>query len=491
MRQKPAWGHALALLPVHLQAQGAELMESVENSLRADLLVVGFGKGGKAVAAAMAGLGKRVIVVEQSDQMYGGTCPNVGCVPTKALVHRSNNRRPSDPPREWYERAVGEVHAITSLFRKGNFDGMDGLATATVLTGHAEFTGSHSVRVDTGEGPVTVTAEHILINTGSIPVIPDLPGLRASKYLVTSTDLIHRTELPERLAIVGGGYLGIEFAAIYRRFGSQVTVFETTATILEREDDDIAAVAEKILVDSGIEFVTGANITGIEDGAAEATIKYMHDGRERSMAADAVLAAAGRKPATEGLGLAVAGVRTTARGAVEVDEHLRTSQGHIFALGDVNGGPQFTYVSLDDSRIVLDQLLGEGKRTTTDRVAVPRTLFMTPPLANVGLTEREARDAGYRVEIASQPVAEIIAMPRAYVVDETRGVMKFVIDLETDEILGAALLSVDAQELINVVALAMRNGIKARQLRDAVYTHPSSTEAFNDVLGTIVRSDET
>ena len=464
-------------------------MESVENALRADILVVGFGKGGKAVAGAMARLGKDVVIVEQSDQMYGGTCPNVGCVPTKALVHRSGNRRPSDPPREWYERAVGEVHAITSLFRKGNLEGMESLDTATVVTGHAEFVDPHTVRVDTGEAPVTVRAEHILINTGSTPVIPDIPGLRDSAYLVTSTDLIHRVELPERLAIVGGGYLGIEFAAIYRRFGSRVTLFESSSRILQHEDDDIQAVAEKILVDDGVEIVTGANVTEIRDGAGEATVRYMNDGRERTLVADAVLAAAGRRPATEGLGLAAAGVRTTARGAVAVDEYLRTSQPHIFALGDVNGGPQFTYVSLDDSRVVLDQLIGEGKRATTDRVAVPRTLFMTPPLANVGLTEGEARAAGYRVKIASQPVAEIVAMPRAYVVDETRGVMKFVIDLDTDEILGAALLSVDAQELVNVVALAMRSGVTASRLRDAIYTHPSSTEAFNDVIGTIVRSD--
>ncbi|WP_202875533.1 FAD-dependent oxidoreductase [Kribbella speibonae] len=462
----------------------------MQNSLRVDLLVVGFGKGGKAVAGAMARLGKQVVVVEQSDQMYGGTCPNVGCVPTKALVHEAGNRRTSDVPQEWYERAVGEVHQITSLFRQGNFDGMNSLETATVLTGHAEFTDERTVRVDTLDGPVTVTAENILINTGSTPVIPDIPGLRDSKYLVTSTELIHRTELPKRLAIVGGGYLGVEFAAIYRRFGSEVTLFESGSAIFDREDDDIAVVAEKILVDEGIEIVTGANVTEVRDGDTGVTITYTNDGREQVLSADVVLAAAGRRPATEGLGLAAAGVRTTSGGAVEVDEYLRTSCPHIFALGDVNGGPQFTYISLDDSRIVLDQLIGDGKRATTDRVAVPRTLFMTPPLANVGLNETEARAAGYRIKVASQPVAEIISMPRAYVVHETRGVMKFVIDLATDEILGATLLSVDAQELINLVALAMRSGVKASELRDAVYTHPSSSEAFNDVIGAVVRSDD-
>jgi pyruvate/2-oxoglutarate dehydrogenase complex dihydrolipoamide dehydrogenase (E3) component len=227
--------------------------------------------------------------------------------------------------------------------------------------------------------------------------------------------------------------------------------------------------------------------TEVRDGESATAVVYEKDGRWQTVEADAVLAATGRVPATRDLGLQAIGIRTTDRGAIEVDEHLRTSRPHIFALGDVNGGPQFTYVSLDDSRIVMDQLVGEGRRSTADRVAIPNTLFMTPPLATVGLTERQARETGRQVKIASEPVAEIVAMPRAYVVEETRGIMKFVIGAETDKILGAALLSVDAQELINTVALAMRHGIKAAELRDAVCTHPSSTEAFNEVLGTIVR----
>ncbi|MCE7001571.1 FAD-dependent oxidoreductase [Kibdelosporangium philippinense] len=446
-----------------------------------DVLVIGFGKGGKTAAAALGRRRRRVVLVEQSDQMYGGTCPNVGCVPTKALVHHSRNRRPLDSAPEWYEHAVGEVQALTSTFRAGNYDALNNADTVTVITGKARFVDAHTVTV----GGVPITAEHILINTGSTPVIPDIPGLAASKYTVTSTELIHEPSLPKRLAIVGGGYLGIEFASIYRQFGAQVTMFESQPRILRHEDDDIAAVAESILVGEGIDIIAGASVREIRD----ATVVYEKDGQEFTTEADAILAAAGRVPATEGLGLEAAGVRVTERGAVVVDEYLRTSQPHIFALGDVNGGPQFTYISLDDSRIVLDQLLGDGKRSTADRVAIPHTLFMTPPLATVGLTEREARAAGYRLKIARQPVAEIVAMPRAYVVEETRGVMKFVLDADTDEVLGAALLSVDAQELINTVALAMRNGVPASQLRDAVYTHPSSTEAFNEVLFTIVRED--
>ncbi|MET7750380.1 FAD-dependent oxidoreductase [Micromonospora sp. NPDC005367] len=464
-------------------------MGGTSSTLKADVLVIGFGKGGKTAAAILGRSGKRVVLVEQSERMYGGTCPNVGCVPTKGLVHRSQRRRPEDPAQDWYARSVQEVQETREMMRRGNFDTLSSIDTVTVITGRATFADPHTVTVVTRDEQLSVTADTILINTGSEPVVPDIPGLATSRYNVSSTELIETATLPERLAIVGGGYLGIEFAAIYRRFGSQVTLLERSDRIFGHEDDDIAAVATHILVDEGIHIVTAARVTEVRDGGSVATIVYDKDGEQHTVEVDAILAAAGRAPATGDLNLEAAGVRTTRVGAIEVDEHLRTSQPHIFALGDVRGGPQFTYLSLDDSRVVLDQLTGEGRRSTADRV-VPRTVFMTPPLATVGLTEREAREAGHRVKIARAAVAEIVAMPRAYAVEETRGVMKFVIDAGTDRILGAALLSIDAQELINTVALAMRHGVTAAELRDAVYTHPSSTEAFNGVLATVVRTDE-
>ncbi|GAA1716308.1 FAD-dependent oxidoreductase [Kribbella yunnanensis] len=446
------------------------------NTLQADVAVIGFGKGGKIAAAALGRAGRRVVLIERSDSMYGGTCPNVGCVPTKALVHHSGRRRPDDSPQEWFEHAIGEVQQLTSTFRAGNYDALNNADTITVLTGTASFVDDHTIAVG---NDVRVVADTILINTGSEPVIPDIPGLRDSPRTVTNVDLVHGTQLPGRLAVIGGGYLGIEFASIYRRFGSQVTVLEASPRILGQEDDDIAEAAAGILAGDGVEIVTGAKVLEIRN---EDTVVYEKNGREHTITVDAILAATGRTPATAELRLDNAGVRVSERGAIEVDEYLRTSRPHIFALGDVNGGPQFTYISLDDSRIVLDQLLGAGKRSTADRVAVPKTLFMSPPLATVGLTEAAARAEGRPFKVAKQNVADIIAMPRAYIVEETRGMMKFVIDADTDEILGAGLLSVDAQELINTVALAIRHRITATELRESIYTHPSSTEAFNDVL---------
>ena len=455
-------------------------------TISADVLVVGFGKGGKTAAHVLTDAGRRVVLIEQSADMYGGTCPNVGCVPTKMLVHYSNARRHDDDAQEFFADSIAGVRDLTSAFRAGNFEALDGKDTATVITGAAHFVDPHTVAVGEGEDRVTVTAPTILVNTGSEPVVPPIPGLAESSHLVSGTELTRTANLPERLTVIGGGYLGLEFASIYRHFGTHVTVLESAERLLPREDEDIAAAVAEILLGDGVDVITGARITRIEDTGATSTVHYEKDGGSHTVEASALLPATGRRPVTAGLRLDAAGVHTGPNGAVEVDEYLRTSQPHIFALGDVNGGPQFTYISLDDARIVLDQLMGDGKRTTADRVAVPHTLFVTPQLATVGLTEHEARAAGRNIKVSREKVADIIAMPRAYTVEETRGVMKFIVDADTDLVLGAALLSIDAQEIINTVALAMRHDITATELRDSIYTHPSSTEAINEVFDKIV-----
>ncbi|MEU8632103.1 FAD-dependent oxidoreductase [Amycolatopsis sp. NPDC048633] len=446
-----------------------------------DLLVIGFGKGGKTLAAAMGRLGKRVAMIEQSAEMYGGTCINIGCVPTKALVHRAEHPGPGSPA-QWHRQAVDETRALTTALRGKNFAMLDTIDSVVVLTGRAEFLDPRTVRVTAGDDVLDLEADTIVINTGAVPTVPSIPGLRESSRLLTSTDLIDLDHLPKRLAILGGGYVGVEFASIYAQFGSAVTVLDARPRIMPREDDDVAEAAAAILRGAGVELVPNAQVTAVRDLDNSVEITYEAGGRTHVLAADDVLAATGRTPATAGLGLERAGVRTTPSGAVEVDGFLRTSRPHIYGVGDVNGGPQFTYISLDDSRIVADQLTGQGKRSTADRKFVPYTVFMSPALSRVGLTEREARERGLPVKVVEKAVADIAAMPRAKIVGETRGLMKFVVDRVTDEVLGAALLSVDSQELVNLVTLAMRHGVTASELRDAVYTHPSSTEAFNEVL---------
>lgn len=458
--------------------------------LTVDLLVIGFGKGGKTLATTLGQRGWRVVLVEQSDRMYGGTCINTGCVPTKSMVYHSERLCPGTSEDEAYTSAVVRTQGLTAGMRAVNLAAFDSIETASVMTGRARFVDPTTVQVVTDGDTVEISAKYIVIGTGSQSVFPEIEGLAQCPVAVNSAMLLGQQQRPQRLVVLGGGYIGLEFASMFAGYGSHVTVLDHNPTVLSREDPDVVAVVQKLLSDKGIQVLTGADVTRVDTGRtgdAPATVSYRLGDSEGSVVADTVLVALGRAPVTAELGLDAAGVRTNARGAIVVDEHLRTSQPHIFAVGDVNGGPQFTYISLDDHRIVLDQLTAAATpRSTADRTAVPYSLFLTPPLSRVGITERQAREQGLRIKVASSPVAKLTTVARARIVGETDGVMKVVVDAETDQILGAALLSYDSHEVINTVALAMRHGITATEMRDAIYTHPSMTECFNQLLGALV-----
>lgn len=264
---------------------------------------------------------------------------------------------------------------------------------------------------------------------------------------------------------------------MFAAFGSAVRILERGPVFLPRLDDDVREAVVTTLADRGVEIVTNAPVSAIEEDGRRVI------SRAGSFDTDAVLVAVGRKPETTALDLPAAGIATDDRGFIVVDDHLRTSAEGVWAVGDVNGGPQFTYVSLDDYRIVKDQLAGDSTRSRADRRAIPTTTFITPPLAQVGLSEREATERGVSYLVASKPVAKIAAMPRPKTLGETHGLIKVLADPETGEVLGATIFSVDAQEVINLVALAMRSRITATALRDGIWTHPSTTEALNEVLG--------
>jgi pyruvate/2-oxoglutarate dehydrogenase complex dihydrolipoamide dehydrogenase (E3) component len=450
-------------------------------SIDVDLLVIGFGKGGKTLAADMARRGQRVLLVEESAAMYGGTCINTGCVPTKSMVFQVG--------RLGYADAVATTERLTAGLRAVNLTAVESVSSASVLTGTASFVDANTVRVATAGGAVTVTATTIVIGTGATPVVSDLPGLARCPVAVTNAELLRLASRPDRLVVLGGGYIGMEFASMYAGYGCAVTVLERHPEILAHEDADVAAAARSLLRARGVDIVTGVDIRGVQTSIPAgrppvAHIEYLVGGRSATIEADNVLVALGRNPNTAALGLDRAGVETTDIGAVVVDDHRRTSQSHIYAVGDVTGGPQFTYISLDDYRIVLDQLTGAAApRQASRREAVPTCLFLTPPLARVGLTETQARTAGYDVRVASSPVVGLATVARARIVGETAGMMKVVVDAQSDRILGAALLCHDAQEVVNIVALAMRHGITATALRDEIYTHPSMSECFNQLLG--------
>ncbi|GAB2542976.1 FAD-dependent oxidoreductase [Brachybacterium huguangmaarense] len=439
--------------------------------------MIGWGKGGKTFAGAMAGTGKSVAIIEQSPAMYGDTCITIGCVPTKTLIHDASERREDDDPQAFFDRAVARRDALIGKLNDVNLHMLADRDTVTVIDGRARFVGPREVEVLPTAGgagvaeSLRVTADVVVINTGAEPVIPDVPGIDGPRIL-DSTSLEHVKPFPRRLAVIGAGPIGLEFASMFRGFGADVTVVARGERVLPDEDDDVAASVAEVLEGDGIRLLLGTTVTACEDGA---------DGGDLEV--DAVLVATGRRPATRDLGLEAAGVDVDERGNVVVDDQLRTSADGVFAMGDGHGHGQQTYLSLDDNRIVLSALTGDGSRRLSDRAAVPSTVFLTPPLSSVGMTEKQARDAGKSVLTVSGPVAGVKAMPRPKAVGDPRGLIKIVVDADTDEVLGARLFHVDGQEVINLVALAMRAGVTATQLRNGIWTHPSSTEALNEVLG--------
>ena len=455
-----------------------------------DVLVLGFGKAGKTIAMARAKAGDRVALIEKSPDMYGGTCINVGCVPTKALLtdaHLHASARTAAAAGVGSEGGDADAlsaaqdrrDSLISALNAANKKLADGAGVA-VIDGDAEFTGPKTVRIAGGPDELTVTAPTIIINTGSAPVRPPIPGIDGPRVL-DSTQVQHVPEYPARLAIVGGGPIGLEFATMFAQFGTAVTVLDGAERFLARFDRDVAEQVRADLEKLGITILSGAEVSGFSSDDDGVTVS--HDGGE--LRADYVLLAVGRRPATEGLGLEAAGIATTERGAIEVDEHLQTNVEGVYAAGDVNGGPQFTYVSYDDHRVITSAVWGDGLRTTSGRT-IPNTTFITPPLSQVGLGEDAAREdaerRGHTLDVRVKNIADIPIMPRPKILDEPEGLAKFLIDSEDDRILGCTLYCVDSQELINLVTVAMPQSIPASALGSAIYTHPSSSEVFNALL---------
>lgn len=448
-----------------------------------DAIIIGFGKAGKTLAADMSKRGKTVAVIEQSDRMYGGTCINIGCIPTKTLVHLAKEaslmkNATMDERRDFYRRAVATKDKVTGMLRDKNYHNLADRDNVTVFDGRGSFVSADTVNVQTATGDIQIQSELIVVNTGSQTVIPAIEGVEGNKNVYTSTSIMNLHELPERLVIIGGGYIGLEFASMYASFGSQVTVLESYPVLIGREDRNIADSVKAALEKKGVTFVlnakvksVGNNIVNYDDAAT---------GLSHFAYADAVLLATGRRPNTAGLNLDAAGVETDERGAIKVDEHLVTTNPHIRAVGDVKGGLQFTYISLDDYRILREDLFGDKRRAVSDRDPVAYSVFIDPPLARIGINEDEARRQGLDVVIKKLPV---MAIPRAKTLGETDGLYKAIIDRQSGKILGCAIFAPEASEVINIVAMAMRTGQSYAFLRDFIFTHPSMSEALNDLFG--------
>lgn len=451
-----------------------------------DNIIIGFGKGGKTLAGALAAKGEKTALIERSDKMYGGTCINVACIPSKFLENSARLSAEAggsfQEKAARYRRTIEEKRQIISELRQKNLAKAVG-AGVEVITGTASFLDDHKIQVSYTDGTgEELYGKRIFINTGAKPFIPPIAGLKESRYAYTSEGMMELEELPERLLIIGGGYIGLEFASYYTNFGSKVTVVQDGESFIPREDEEVAASVLAHMTETGIRILRSSEVTEVKDGTdgAEVTVKT-GDGEE-TLHVQAILVATGRRPNVEGLHPENAGIRLTKRGAIQTDEGLRTLVPHIWAMGDVAGGLQFTYISLDDSRIVKSQILGDGSRTTQNRGAVPYSVFLDPPLSRVGMTEKEAREAGFEVKVARMMTA---AAPRARVLKATTGMLKAVIDAGTGQILGAHFYCAESHELINLIKLAMDAKIPYTVLRDNIYNHPTMSETFNDFFAAV------
>lgn len=444
-----------------------------------DLLVVGGGKAGKTLAMDWARAGRRVAMIER--KMIGGACINVACIPTKALVTSARAARTLERAQQ-FGLVTGAPKVDVELLRAHKTGVVEGMVAGNhkqfldsgmdLVLGQARFVAERTVKVVLNDGVTRlIRGAEAVINTGTRPRIPDIPGLPEAGVLSSDT-LLELERLPDRLTVVGGGVVGLEFAHMFAAFGSHVTLIESGDRLLPREDEDIAKSVTDLLAADGIEIVTGSAVKSLERGTDGQVTTTLDDGTR--LTGDDVLVAVGRTPVTAELDLDSAGVTTDQAGFVVVDDHLATSAPHTWAAGDVAGSPQFTHVSLDDYRILKANLAG-GSRSTRDRL-IPYTIFLAPELARVGLTEAQARAGGHQVRVAKLPVA---AIPRARTLRETAGLFKAVVDAETDRILGVSLLGPEAGEMVTTVQTAMLADLPYTALRDMIITHPTMGEALN------------
>jgi pyruvate/2-oxoglutarate dehydrogenase complex dihydrolipoamide dehydrogenase (E3) component len=447
-----------------------------------DAIIIGSGQGGNPLAEALIAAGKKTAMIERQD--VGGTCINRGCSPTKTMVASARvaymARRGADygvhtgPVTIDMGRVRERKRAIVSSFRQSREKRLE-KAQADLIRGEASFTGPRQLRVAlNGGGERLLRAAQIFIDTGTRSARPAIAGLDAVPYLDNDSIMeLHR--VPEHLLILGGGYIGVEFSQMFRRFGSRVTVIQAGPQLLREEDADVAAEVLKILREDGIEILLNARAQEVKPGI---DLKVSTEGKTQTVEGSHLLLATGRVPNTDALKPAAGGVETDERGFIRVNDRLETSAPGVYAIGDVKGGPAFTHISYDDYRILKANLLDGGQRSVRDRM-VPFAVFMDPQLGRVGMTETEAKKSGRKILVARMPMTSVA---RALEVDETRGFMKVIADAETEEILGATVLGLEGGEVVSVLQMAMMGHLKWTVLHDAVLAHPTLAESINNLF---------
>jgi pyruvate/2-oxoglutarate dehydrogenase complex dihydrolipoamide dehydrogenase (E3) component len=461
-------------------------------------LVVGAGQGGGPLAGAFARAGRRTARAERVH--VGGTCVNEGCSPTKTMVASARvaylARRAAEygvqrgcPVEVELRRVWERKQEIVDSFRTGSERRLE-RAGVEVIRGQARFAGPRLLEISSDGDLRRLSAELVFINTGLRPAIPQIPGLTDVPYL-TSTSVMELGELPDHLIDLGGGYVGLEFAQMFRRFGSRVTVLQDGPQLLPREDEDVAVEVARILRDEGVDVVLGAQATAVRETNGELAVSFNAQGvadgggapPQAVLSGSHLLVAVGRVPNTDDLNAEAAGVETDRRGFVRVNERLETTAPGVYALGDVTGGPAFTHISYDDFRILRTNLLHGGSATTAGRL-VPYTVFIDPQLGRIGMTERDAIVAGRGIRVAKLPMSDVA---RALEVDETRGFIKAVVDADSQRILGAAVLGLEGGEIATLLQVAMMGGLPYTALRDGIFSHPTLAESLNNLFMTLDR----
>jgi pyruvate/2-oxoglutarate dehydrogenase complex dihydrolipoamide dehydrogenase (E3) component len=448
-----------------------------------DAIVIGAGQAGPPLAGRLSQAGMRVALIERA--RVGGTCVNTGCTPTKTLIASASVARVARRAAEYgiqidgspatdMRRVKARKDALVERTVASLEKWLGSLANVTLYRGHARFTDAHTVRV----GAESLTAERLFVDVGGRPAVPNLPGVETVPYL-TSDSIMNVDFLPGHLIVVGGSYVGLEFGQMYRRFGSEVTIVEMGPRLVGREDPDVSEAVAGILATEGIALRLDAKCIALERTASGVRLNVDCQTGERTVEGTHVLLAVGRTPNSDDLGLREAGIATDARGYIQVDEHLRTSVPHVYALGDCNGRGAFTHTSYNDYEIVADNLLNGTNRRVSDRIPI-YALFTDPPLGRLGMTEAEARRTGRKIQVGRRPMTEVA---RARERGETQGFMKVLVDEGSKEILGAAILGTGGDEVVQSLVDAMYGHLPYTLVQRGVRIHPTVSELIPTVLG--------
>jgi len=454
-----------------------------------DAIVIGSGQAGTPLARRLANAGWTVAIIEK--RWPGGTCVNVGCTPTKTMVASAKMAYQARRSSEYGIHVAGvsvdmpaikdRKDQVVSKFRHGSEKSLTSIPGLELIYGVATFTDNKVVKVQLNDGGErTLSADHIFINTGAQPVIPDIAGIKEIPYLTSETIMDLQT-VPEHLLIIGAGYIAMEFGQMFRRFGSKVTILEHAKRLLMKEDEDIAQAVLKIFTDENIAVHTDSEVQKITNGndGIQVTVKIAGDVRQ--IGCSHLLVATGRVPQTKELGLDKTRINTDDKGNIQVNDKLETSVPGVYALGDVKGGPAFTHISYNDYIVVCKNIL-DGQNISIANRLVPYCMFTDPELGRVGITEQEARKKGLNIKVATLPMTHVA---RGIETSETRGLMKAVVDEDTKQILGVAILGAQGGEIMSVLQMAMMGGISYDTIRENIFAHPTFSESLNNLFMTL------